>query len=72
MKLFIQVKTGARSEKVMALGNGKYKIEIKARPIEGRANEAVIAAISEFLKIPQARINIVRGLKSKNKVLEIK
>ena len=71
MKLFIQVKTGARSEKVMALGEGRYKIEIKERPIEGRANAAVIAVFSKFFKIPQARVNIIRGLKLKNKVLEI-
>ena len=54
------------------------KLSIQAKPnskresaLEGQANDAIIRAVAEELKIPKTRIIILRGQKSKHKLLEI-
>ena len=44
---------------------------VKAVPKKGKANEAVIEAMSEHLGVPKSRISLVTGQTSSRKVLEI-
>jgi uncharacterized protein len=45
------------------------KIKLRARAIEGKANTALIAFVAERLKIPARQIVLLRGQKSRNKVI---
>ena len=40
-------------------------------PLEGRANHAVIEALSDYFKVKRSCVILVSGQKSKNKVFEI-
>ena len=71
MQIFVKVKTGAKQEKIEKLDDTHFIISVKDRPISGKANSAVIKALAKFLGVAQSRINIVRGLTSRNKVLEV-
>ena len=48
------------------------KIKIKQRAIEGKANKAIIEYLSDILNIPKTKIEIVTGLTSPVKTIEIK
>jgi len=50
---------------------GILKIKVTARPVEGKANEALIELLSKSLRLPKSGINIKQGLTSKNKLVEI-
>lgn len=54
---------------------GPYKDAIKIRvaspPVEGKANEEVIRFLSKQLKVPKSQIQIIKGLSSRNKLVEI-
>jgi uncharacterized protein (TIGR00251 family) len=52
-------------------GQGALKIRVTAKPVEGRANEALINLLSKELKVPKSAILIKKGLASRNKLLEI-
>jgi uncharacterized protein (TIGR00251 family) len=69
----IEVRVEPRSSKACISGvtGDVLKVKLTAPPVEGEANRQLIEVISEELGIAKRRINIVKGLKSKNKVVEI-
>ena len=68
MNLFVAAKPGAKQEKIERLDETHFKVSVKAPPDEGRANQAVLDALAEFLKVPKSRLELIRGHKSKQKV----
>ncbi len=71
MKIFVKIKAGRKEEKVERLDDNYYAISVKAPPIEGRANVAVINLLAEYFKLPKSRIRISSGHKSRQKVIEV-
>jgi uncharacterized protein (TIGR00251 family) len=51
---------------------GRVKVYLTAPPVEGKANEALIDFLAEHYGIRPSRIEIIKGLKSRNKVINIK
>ena len=47
------------------------KLYLNAPPVDGKANEALIEFLSEHFKVKKREIEIVRGLRSRNKVVII-
>jgi uncharacterized protein (TIGR00251 family) len=73
MKKTINVTVLPRSNKneVTAIDHENYKIRLTVVPREGAANKKLIEMMSEFLDIPKSCIEIVKGHRSKKKILEI-
>jgi len=71
MKILIKVKAGSKRDSVKKTGEGQYTVEVKAPPVEGKANKAVIELLSEYFDVPKSQVRIISGHKSKNKVVEI-
>lgn len=69
----IPVKVTPRSSRnEMSLqADGSYKIKLTAAPVDGAANEALIRFLSKELDVPKSAVRIVRGERSKNKIIEI-
>lgn len=71
MKVIIRVKPNSHQEKIEKTENG-YLIFVKEPPVDNRANQAVIKVLANYFKTPKSRISILSGLKSKQKVIEMK
>ncbi len=71
MKIKVKVKARSKVERVEKVGDGLYKVWVKAVPEKGKANEAVIKALSSYLDVPKSSISIVSGRTSSDKILEI-
>ena len=71
MKYTIKVKTNAKENAVREGPGEDLRVLVKAPPHEGRANEAVIAALAAHFKVPKSRVAIVGGFKSKTKIVRI-
>jgi len=71
MKIFVKVKTGAKSEKVEEISKNNFKISVKEPAKEGRANRAVIKLLADYFDVSASQITIISGKTSKNKVLDI-
>ena len=52
-------------------GRRFLKIRVRAAPIEGRANEALIAFLAKRLKLPKSRFTLVTGDTARLKQIEI-
>lgn len=62
---------GASRDEVLALSDTSYKVYLRAKALEGKANEALVRVLGEHLGIPKSRIRIVRGEKSRRKIIEV-
>ncbi|MFW0885004.1 DUF167 domain-containing protein [Candidatus Acidulodesulfobacterium sp. H_13] len=70
----IEVKTGSKLKKfeISERADGiKIKLYILERPVDNKANKAIIKYLSEILNIPKKNIEIIKGLKAKNKLIKI-
>jgi len=70
MKLKIKVTPNAKENKVIKK-DGFLRIYTTAPAKEGKANQAVIEILSKHLNIAKSRIFIVKGLKSKDKIITV-
>jgi len=68
MKFEIKVHPGSKQEKV---SGPPYEIWIRAKSERGKANQAVLEIISKHFSVPKSRIKIVKGIKSRKKLIEM-
>jgi len=71
LTLFLHVQPGAKRTGAAGLHGEALKIRLAAPPVEGRANAALIAWLAEVFGVPARRVRLVRGEKSREKVVEI-
>lgn len=71
--LKIYVQPGASKNEIVGLYGEppRLKIKIKAPPVDGEANDEVIAFISKTLGISKGRVQLQKGLTSRQKDLLI-
>jgi len=69
--LSVRVHPGARKNGVTGVHADAVKIALTAPPVDGKANEALIAFLAEALRLPRARIALVAGITSRVKMVRI-
>ncbi len=72
MIIDIKVIPGAKKNIVLQENGRIVKIYLTAPPVEGKANEALAEVLADHLGIRKSQIEIIKGLKSRNKVINIK
>ncbi|MDD2666274.1 MAG: DUF167 domain-containing protein [Methanocellales archaeon] len=50
---------------------GQLKVRIKAPAIDNKANKALIGVLAEFFNVKKCDVKIIRGEKSREKVIEV-
>ena len=70
--LAVRAQPGAKKTSITGVyGEGdasRLKIAVQAPPVEGRANEALIAFLAETFGIPKRSVELVSGESSRSKV----
>ncbi len=67
----VRVLPNSKTESIQLTGEMSYKLKVKEKALEGRANHAVVNALASYFKVSKTDISIIRGIKSKNKMVEI-
>ncbi len=67
----VRVHPGAKKNGFRGTHAGTVKIALTAPPIDGKANNALIAFFAEALRLPRARIVLVAGVASRTKTILI-
>jgi uncharacterized protein len=70
MALKIKVIPGAKKE-LLKEDTAGIKVYLTAPPVDGKANEALVGFLARHYGIRASRIQIIKGLKSRNKVINI-
>jgi uncharacterized protein (TIGR00251 family) len=61
----------SRNEITEIMNDGTIKIRLTASPVEGKANEALIAYLSKLLDLNVTKLEIVAGLTGREKLITI-
>jgi uncharacterized protein (TIGR00251 family) len=67
----VRIHPGARKNSVTGVHADAVKIALAAPPVDGKANQALIAFLAEALRLPRKRIAIVSGVSSRAKMVRI-
>jgi uncharacterized protein (TIGR00251 family) len=71
IQLSLRVTTRAGKNAVTAIRDDLVLLSVRAAPTDGEANSAVIQTLADTLKIAKSRIQLIRGTKSREKIVEI-
>lgn len=71
MKVVINVKTNAKENAIQAISKSHYTVRLKASPVQGKANRALINLLAGYFDVARDRITIVSGHSSHKKFIEI-
>lgn len=52
--------------------DGLLRVRVCSPPVEGKANERLVALVAKRLGIPRSRVSLVSGGASRNKILEVR
>ena len=67
----VKVKPGARIELLSELEDGTWLAEVKAPPVDGKANEDVIRIIAAHFGVRRSRVSIASGTSGRLKRVRI-
>jgi uncharacterized protein (TIGR00251 family) len=71
MKIAVKVKPQAKQDKVEKTSSDGYTVWVKAKAVEGAANQAAIKILAEYFHTPKSNIALIKGAKSRNKIFEV-
>jgi uncharacterized protein (TIGR00251 family) len=67
----VKVHPRARQNAITGVVGDSLKLALTAPPVEGRANEACIAFLAEFLNVPRSSVTIAAGESSRQKLIRV-
>jgi len=72
MILRVRVKPSSRESALEAQPDGTWLARLKSAPVEGRANEELIALVARCFKRPKSAVAIKSGASSRTKLVTIR
>jgi uncharacterized protein (TIGR00251 family) len=71
-KILIRVKPQAKRESVIKVADGEYRVAVRPPAQDNQANEAVVKLLAQHFSVSKSAIAIVRGQRSRKKLIEIR
>lgn len=71
MILQVKVKPRARVSELSQAADGTWVARIKAPPVDGKANEELVALIAEKFRCPKAAVTIKAGASARTKLVKV-
>ena len=66
----VTVKPGSRSgDRIETAADGSLVVHLRAKPVDGAANAALLEQLAVHWDVPKSRLAIVRGATSRQKVV---
>jgi hypothetical protein len=50
----------------------RMKVRVRSAPVDGRANDALIAFLAKSFRVPRSNIKLLSGRSGRNKLVEIR
>jgi uncharacterized protein (TIGR00251 family) len=67
--LRLKVKPGSREDELAELDDGSWLARVKAPPVDGKANAAVIALVASHFGVRKAQVRIKSGAAGRHKLV---
>ena len=69
--LSLRIQPRASKNEVVVQADGSLKIRLTAPPVDGAANEALVAFLAKTIGVPKSQVEIVSGETSREKRIRI-
>lgn len=69
--LKVKVKPGSRVDELVQLEDGSWQARVKAPPVDGKANAAVIGLIATHFGLRKAQVTLRSGASGRLKLFQI-
>lgn len=69
--LSCHIQPGARQNRINGVHDHRLKIQLKAPPVDGKANAMLVEFLAQFFALRRAQISITRGQGSRQKTIQI-
>ena len=69
--LKVKVKPGARSEALTQRADGSWQASVKAPPVDGKANAALVALVAGHFGLRKSQVSIRSGASGRMKLVQI-
>jgi uncharacterized protein YggU (UPF0235/DUF167 family) len=69
--LHLKVKPTARVDALEQLDDGSWLAQVRAAPVDGKANAAVIALVAQHFDVARSRVRIRSGAGARQKRVEV-
>lgn len=69
--MILNIKVIPRAKRAVIKNGDPLRVYVNQPPEDGRANDAVIKLLAEHFKISKSKIKIIKGEKSRKKIIEI-
>jgi uncharacterized protein YggU (UPF0235/DUF167 family) len=69
--LRLKVKPGSRVEQLSELDDGSWLARVKATPVDGKANAALIALVARHFGLRKAQVHIKSGAAGRSKLVQL-
>ena len=67
----VKVKFDPSDRIVLDRVNNEIEIAVGSAPVKGKANKEIIKKVSNYFKVKQDDVTIIRGLNSKTKTIDV-
>ena len=69
--LTVKVHPNAGKDVLVSLGPGRFEAWVKAKPMDGQANESVARLLARALQVAPARLRLVKGRSGRQKLFTV-
>lgn len=70
-RIYVKVSPKSSRNEVAQISDGEYRVKLTAAPVDGKANEALVALLAKHFKVAKSCIKIVGGKTAKTKIVDI-
>jgi len=71
LRIKVTVKPHSKTVGLDLSADGSLVVRVREPARENKANEAAIAALAEYYRVPRSRVHLVAGSRSRHKVMEV-
>lgn len=71
-RIWVRVKPNKNEQKIIKISDEELEVWLRSEPKNNKANEELVVLLSKYYHINQKDIRILRGHRSRLKLLEIK
>ena len=68
----IKVKPNSRASVLRQNADGTWLAQLKSPPVDGKANEELVALVAKYFKRPKSDVSIKSGASSRLKLIQIR
>ena len=71
VRFAVRVQPRASRSAIEGVHGGALKVRLHAPPVDGAANDALVALLADALDVPRRAVRIVAGASSRAKIVEV-